>query len=58
MKEISEEQNNGYRYVDTSHHFSANRDLDFHFNAVPVPTLHFNADPDSDPASHQSYANL
>jgi|LakMenEpi03Aug12_release.lakeMendotaPanAssembly.Ray.scaffolds.fasta_scaffold2890969_1 hypothetical protein len=35
-------------------------DLAVQLNAVPDPTFHFNADPDpdSDPASHQSYANL
>ncbi len=35
-------------------------DLAVQLNAVPDPTFHFNADPDpdSDPTSHQIYANL
>jgi hypothetical protein len=51
MKEISEEQNNGYRSCP---------DLAVQLNAVPDPTFHFNADPDpdSDPTAHQSDANL
>ncbi len=55
---------------DASFHFDTDPDPTFHFDADPDPTFHFDADPDpishfhfdadadSDPAPHQSDANL
>ncbi len=47
-----------YADSDLVFHFTADPYPVFHFNSDPDPAFHFNAGPDTDPAHHQSDANL